>query len=129
MAQTRASRRTTRMWSWGVSLPPNASHHMRTHSWRRNGCAIAARSTASFHSPSRARKAVLSETRSTEYMTESGRDFPLFACEEIEIQRFCRAHHFFDRVAIFNRLAGRVAEPSRERWILDEAGNRIRQRV
>src|SRR5687768_652922 len=126
IAHTRESRRTTRMWSCCASVE-KASHHIRTHSWRRKGCGTAARSTASFHSPCIARNVALSETRSTEYMTQSRGGLPLFSREQIEVQRFGGTNHFLDRVAIFDRLASGSAEPACERRILQQPGDGIGQ--
>src|SRR5688572_15047542 len=123
IAHTRPAWRTTRMLSCRPS--PKASHHIRTHSWRTKGCVNPARSTAPFHSPSRARKAALSETRSTEYMAESCGGLPLFTREQIEIQRFGRTHHLLDRVAIGDRFARGIAEPAGERGLLQEFRDRV----
>src|SRR5688572_13874920 len=126
IAHTVEPRRTTRMWSCCASVA-NASHHIRTHSWRRNGCGTAARSTASFHSPSIARNVALSETRSTEYMSEPRGGSPLFAREKVEVQRFGSADHLLDRVTIFDSLACGSTESPGERRILQQPGNGIGQ--
>src|SRR5688500_1876735 len=123
IAHTRPAWRTTRMLSCRPS--PKASHHIRTHSWRTKGCVNPARSTAPFHSPSSARNAALSETRSTEYMAESCGGLPLFAREEIEIEGFGRAHHLLDRVAIDDRFPRGIAEPACERGLLQQCGDRL----
>ena len=72
------------------------------------GCAP--RSTASFHSPSSPRNLALSETKSTECMNESAEGLSLFAREQIEVQLFGCANHFFRRVALVDRLDARVVQ-------------------
>ena len=98
-----------------LPLGAEASHQVRSHSWRRKGCAIAGAFDRivplRFEAPGTPPYRRLKSTRDTS--TESrGWAFRCLSREEIEVQRFGGAHHLLDRETILDGSCER-ASPSR----------------